>query len=92
MKPEFIRQYQEANFNYPVTEAGYAYDLFQLLHKSLILTLKSNSGYSTQALAEQIKHTAAGTGIMGRFTLNKNGVLYTQSEVKQVKNGQIRTV
>ncbi|WP_045096402.1 ABC transporter substrate-binding protein [Legionella fallonii] len=91
MKPEFINQYLEENMNYPVTEAGYAYDLFNMLNQSVIMAMKAKSGFSTQELAEQIHTLATGTGVMGPFNLDKNGVLYTKSEVKTVNKGQIHT-
>lgn len=91
MKPEFIHQYQEANFNYPVTEAGYAFDVFQILNQSVIMAMKGRNNFSSQDIADQIHILAVGTGVMGTFNLDKNGVLYTKSEVKSVKDGQVLT-
>lgn len=91
MKPEFVKQFQEAYMNYPVTEAGYAYDVFHILHKSLMLSMKNNPGFSRKEVANQIHIFAAGTGVMGTINFDKHGVLYTQSEIKQVKNGQVLT-
>jgi branched-chain amino acid transport system substrate-binding protein len=88
MKPEFVNQYQEANLNYPVTEAGYAFDVFHILNQSVIMAMKVRHNFTSQDLAEQIHF---GTGVMGPFNLDKNGVLYTQSQVKQVNQGKIRT-
>ena len=91
MNPEFVRQYQEANFNYPVTEAGYAFDVFQILNQSVIMAMKNGTQFSRQALADQIHNLAVGTGVMGTFNLDKNGILYTKSEVKTIKDNQIHT-
>ncbi|WP_226905549.1 ABC transporter substrate-binding protein [Legionella antarctica] len=91
MKPEFVNQYQETNLNYPVTEAGYAFDVFHLLNQSVIMAAKVRSNFTSQDLAEQINSLAFGTGVMGPFNLDKNGVLYTQSQVKQVNKGVIHT-
>lgn len=91
MKPEFINQYQEANLNYPVTEAGYAFDVFQILNKSVIMAMKDKSDFSSQDLAKQIHTLAVGSGVMGTFNLDKNGVLYTKSAIKNIKNGHVHT-
>lgn len=91
MKPEFINQYKEANLNYPVTEAGYAFDVFHILNQSVIMAMKVRHNFSSQDLADQIHTLAVGTGVMGPFNLDKNGVLYTKSEVKKVKHGEVHT-
>ncbi len=91
MNPEFVTQYQEANLNYPVTEAGYAFDVFHILNQSVTMAMKVRHHFTSQDLAEQINHLAFGTGVMGPFHLDNNGVLYTQSEVKQVNQGKIQT-
>jgi branched-chain amino acid transport system substrate-binding protein len=92
MKPEFISQYQQANLSYPVTEAGYAFDIFHVLNQSVIMAMNVKHHFSSQDLADQIRTLAVGTGVMGPFNLDKNGVLYTKSEVRIIKNGQVRTV
>ena len=91
MKPEFINQYLEANLNYPVTEAGYAFDVFHILNQSVIMAMKVKHNFSSQDLAEQIHTLAVGTGVMGTFNLDKNGVLYTKSEIKSIQNGKVHT-
>lgn len=91
MNPQFVKQFQEAYMNYPVTEAGYAYDVFHILHKSVVLSMKSNPTFSRQEVANQIHILAGGTGVMGTINFDKHGVLYTKSEIKQVKNGQVLT-
>ena len=91
MKPEFVNQYQQANLNYPVTEAGYAFDVFHILNQSVIMAMKVKPHFSSQDLADQIHTLAVGTGVMGPFNLDKNGVLYTKSEIKKIKNGRIQT-
>jgi len=91
MQPEFIAEYKETNFNYPVAEAGYAFDIFHILNQSVIMSLKVNHKFSSHELAHQIHFLAVGTGVMGPFNLDKNGVLYTKSEVKVIKNGRVLT-
>ena len=91
MKPEFVNQYLEENMNYPVTEAGYAYDLFHILNQGVTMAMSTKSGFSTQKLAEQIHTLASGAGVMGAFNFDKKGVLYTKSEVKTVNNGHVHT-
>lgn len=91
MKSEFVNQYQEANLNYPTTEAGYAFDVFHILNKSVIMTMKEKHHFSSQDLAAHIHTLAKGSGVMGQFNLDEQGVLYTRSEVKNIKNGHIHT-
>jgi branched-chain amino acid transport system substrate-binding protein len=91
MKPEFIKEYQEAYINYPTTEAGYAFDVLNLLNKSMVTLLNKQDGFSITSLAKQLHFFAPGKGVMGPFNLDKQGVLYTQSEVKNIKNGHILT-
>ncbi|RUR06254.1 amino acid-binding protein [Legionella sp. km772] len=91
MPADFINEYQEINFNYPSTEAGYAYDVFNMVNASIEASLQKGSGFSLAALVQQIHLYAPGNGVMGPFNLNKQGVLYTQSEVKTIKDGQVFT-
>ena len=48
MKPEFIAQFKQEYFSHPVTEAGYAFDIFHLLHNSALLAMKTNSDFSVK--------------------------------------------
>ncbi len=91
MKPEFIKQFQQEYLNHPVTEAGYAYDVFQILNQGITMALKSQPEFSSKAIAQQIHALAKGNGVMGPFTLGTNGVLLTQSEIKTIKKGQVVT-
>jgi branched-chain amino acid transport system substrate-binding protein len=91
MKPEFIKQFKANYINYPVTEAGYAFDVFQILNQSILMVMKTNTGFSTQAISRQIHSLSIDHGVMGPLNLDEHGVLYTQSEVKQIKNGQVLT-
>lgn len=91
MKSEFIKEYKEAYLNHPVTEAGYAFDVFQILNQSVISAMKTNKTLSSETIAKQIRTIASGSGVMGPFTFDQNGVLYTKSEVKVIKNGQVLT-
>lgn len=91
MNPKFVRNYQEAYVNYPVAEAGYAYDALTLFHQSVISSLNKDSGFSAPKVATQLQLMATGKGVMGRFNLNEQGVLYTQSEVKTISSGVVAT-
>lgn len=92
MKPEFVNQFKATYTNYPVTEAGYAYDVFSLVNQGLTMALKNQSQLSTQVLAQQIHALASGNGVMGPYHIDDKGVLYTKSEVKVIKNGHVMTV
>lgn len=92
MKPEFVHQFKEAYLNHPVTEAGYAFDVFQILNQSLLMAMKTQENFSASEIAHQLHSLATGTGVMGPFNLDKQGVLYTQSEVRLIKKGKIFTV
>ena len=91
MKPEFIKEYQQAYLNYPVTEAGYAFEVFNILNQSVLMSINNKPVFSTRAIARQIHTLAVGNGVMGPFNLDDHGILYTKSEVKQVKEGHIVT-
>lgn len=91
MKPEFINEYQENYFNYPTTEAGYAYDMFNLINKSVLASIKKKQDFSNASLARQIHVHLSGEGVMGPYNLGKDGVLYTQSDVKKIVDGHVLT-
>lgn len=75
-KPEFIAQFQQEYFSHPITQAGYAYDIFHILHNSAVLAMKTNSDFSSQAVATHLLALEPGTGVMGSFNLDKKGVSY----------------
>lgn len=76
MKPEFIAQFKQEYLSHPVSEAGYAFDVFHLLHNSALLAMKTHSDFSSQAIATHLLALEPGTGVMGRFNLGKNGISY----------------
>lgn len=76
MKPEFVAQFQQEYFSHPVTEAGYAYDIFHLLNNSAVIAMKTNSDFSSKAIASNLLALESGTGLLGSFSMNKNGVAY----------------
>lgn len=76
MEPEFVAQFKQEYFSHPVTEAGYAYDIFHLLNNSAVIAMKTNSDFSSQAIATQLLAFESGTGLMGSFSLDKTGVSY----------------
>ncbi|AGN13411.1 branched-chain amino acid transport system substrate-binding protein [Legionella pneumophila subsp. pneumophila str. Sudbury] len=93
MQPDFINEFKQNYLNYPVTEAGYAFDLFQLLNKSIVMAIRTQGSPTTsQEVVHQLHDIANGTGVMGTMVLDSKGSLFTKSEVKTVKNGEIHTV
>ncbi|WP_428411337.1 branched-chain amino acid ABC transporter substrate-binding protein [Legionella sp.] len=78
MKPEFVAQFKQEYYSQPVTEAGYAYDIFHLLNSSAVIAMKTNTEFSSKAIATQLLALEAGTGVMGSFSLNKNGIVYNK--------------
>jgi len=78
VKPEFIDQFKQEYFSHPVTEAGYAYDIFQIIHNSAEVAMKTHSDFSSQEISTQLLAHASGMGVMGTFNLDKKGVLYNR--------------
>jgi len=76
LKPEFIAQFKQEYFSHPVSEAGYAFDIFHMIHNSAVLAMKTHSDFSSQVVASHLLALDPGTGVMGRFNLGKNGVSY----------------
>ncbi|KTD53288.1 branched-chain amino acid ABC transporter substrate-binding protein [Legionella santicrucis] len=75
-KPEFIAQFKEEYFSHPITQAGYAYDIFHIVHNSAVLAMKTNSDFSSQAIATHLLALEPGVGVMGTFNVDKKGVSY----------------
>ncbi|QMT61189.1 branched-chain amino acid ABC transporter substrate-binding protein [Legionella sp. PC997] len=76
MKPEFIAQFKQEYLSHPISEAGYAFDVFHLIHNSALLAMKTHSDFSSQAMATHLLAIKPGTGVMGVFHLDKNGISY----------------
>lgn len=76
MKPEFVVQFKQEYFSQPVTEAGYAYDIFHLLNNSAVIAMKMNANFSSQAIASNLLALESGTGLMGTFRMDKQGIFY----------------
>jgi branched-chain amino acid transport system substrate-binding protein len=55
------------------------------------MAMKSKHEFSSEEVAHQIHSLAKGTGVMGPYTLENNGVLLTESEIKTIKNGHVVT-
>lgn len=89
MKPEFIKEYQEVYMNYPTTEAGYAFDVFNIVNKSILASTQQSPNFSVASIATQIHNLEMKNGVMGRSNFDAHGVLYTQSEVKIIKDGHV---
>ncbi|HAU1152186.1 TPA: ABC transporter substrate-binding protein [Legionella pneumophila] len=92
MQPDFINQFKQNYLNYPVTEAGYAFDLFQLLNKSIVMAIRTQGSVTSEEVVHQLHDIANGRGVMGTMVLDDKGSLFTKSEVKTVKKGEIHTV
>ncbi|HAT1597434.1 TPA: ABC transporter substrate-binding protein [Legionella pneumophila] len=92
MQPDFINQFKQDYLNYPVTEAGYAFDLFKLLNKSIVMAIRTQGSVSNEEVVHQLHDIANGRGVMGTMVLDDKGSLFTKSEVKAVKKGEIHTV
>ncbi|KTD06016.1 branched-chain amino acid ABC transporter substrate-binding protein [Legionella gratiana] len=75
-KPEFIAQFQQEYFSHPITQAGYAYDIFHIIHNSAVLAMKTNADFSSQAVATHLLALKPGVGVMGTFNVDKQGVSY----------------
>lgn len=87
MKPEFIKQFQQEYFNYPSVEAGYAYDVFNVVNRGIQMAgYDSLQEFPRQAIANHLHALAGGSGVMGSFKLDKQGVLYSRSEIASVTN------
>lgn len=68
MKPEFVEQFKQEYFSHPITQAGYAYDIFHLLNNSAVIAMKSNANFSSQAIATHLLALESGTGLMRKNT------------------------
>jgi branched-chain amino acid transport system substrate-binding protein len=77
-KPEFVAQFKQEYFSHPVTEAGYAYDIFHLINHSAEVALRTHADFTNQTIAKNILAFESGTGLLGKFSLDKNGVSYKQ--------------
>ena len=77
-QPKFIAQFKREYFSHPITEAGYAFDIFHLLNSSVVATMNNRTGFSSEAIAKQLLSLESGTGIMGLYHLDKKGVLYNK--------------
>lgn len=81
IKPEFVSQFKQEYLSHPVTEAGYAYDLFQLLNSSAVLAMKTRSAFSSQLIAGHLLMLKPDTGLMGKFSLSKKGIVYQKENL-----------
>lgn len=89
MNKEFVKAYKASYSSHPVTEAGYAYDVFNILHRSAIEALKKENRLTLLSMTEKILAQSDKNGVMGPYNFNKKGMLYSQSEVKRVNNDMI---
>lgn len=91
MTSEFINRFKAANLNYPAAAAGYTFDVFQILHQSILMAMQTHYPLSSHEIVSHIHMLAVGRGVMGSFSLDKNGVLYSKSEVKRMQHGGAMT-
>lgn len=83
MNPDFIKRYQHHYQQIPVTEGGYAYDTFTMLAKSM-----NKAGLNASQLAQALHTLQKGNGVMGPFSVQTNGIIFSESVVKTIQNGQ----
>lgn len=81
IKPEFVAQFKQEYFSHPVTEAGYAYDIFHLINNSAQIAMKTDANYFSQAIAANLLAKNSGTGLMGSYTVNEHGVSYKKERL-----------
>lgn len=62
MNLKFINQFEKEYWTYPSKEAGYAYEAFQILNKSIASSMSTNGNYAKQSVMNQfdemVKETA----------------------------------
>ncbi|MFT4058780.1 MAG: branched-chain amino acid ABC transporter substrate-binding protein [Legionella sp.] len=76
MRSKFVAQFKKEYFSHPVTEAGYAYDIFHVLNNSAVIAMKANTDFSGQAITTHLLALESGKGVLGTFSLNKKGISY----------------
>ncbi|MGC1183244.1 branched-chain amino acid ABC transporter substrate-binding protein [Legionella sp.] len=81
MNQQFVGQFKREYFSHPVTEAGYTYDIFHLLHNSAMIAMKINSNFSSESIATSLLALEARTGLMGAFKLDGKGVFYNEKPI-----------
>lgn len=84
MDPNFVKDFYHAYSRTPLTEAGYAYDVFNIVAKSFASS-KVDSSIPSYKKVSKLIHAQKGTGVMGKFYVEKNGIIFTKSVVKKIK-------
>lgn len=80
MNSEFIKKFQQQYENYPSVEAGYAYDVFQVLHQSIHASLEHHHSASTRLVAQELLAIKDTKGVMGRIQTDNKGMMLAQFE------------
>lgn len=88
-KPDFVASYKKIFESHPVTEAGYAFDVFDVINKSAVLAMKDKTPFSSEKIAQSIQGLAVRDGIMGAIHADKPGIFYAQSEAVEDSKVQI---
>jgi branched-chain amino acid transport system substrate-binding protein len=83
IKPDFVAQYKETYKSHPVTEAGYAFDVFNIVNQSAVIALKSKPSAFGEKMSEEIQVLADGKGMMGIFQQDQKGILYAQNQTSK---------
>lgn len=83
MSPDFVKRYQQQYQQIPVTEGGYAYDTFTMLAKSM-----NKAGMKADQIAKELHTLHKGNGVMGPFSVQNNGIIFSESVVKTIHKGQ----
>ena len=90
VKPEFIAQFRQMYKSHPVTEAGYAFDVFHILNKSAVIAQRNKPDFSSEKISDQVQVLASGIGMMGPFNMDKQGVLFAKAEIKTAQNKPVK--
>ena len=59
MIPEYVKEYEEINFNYSTSEAPYAYEVFNMVNAGISTSLQKTAEFSVSTVVQQI-HKQAG--------------------------------
>lgn len=88
LNPTFVQQFNKRIAEYPTIGSGYAYDSFNIIADGFEKTKADKDIPSTQEVSNTIHRNRNGEGVMGRYRIDTNGIIYTPSVVKVIKNGK----
>lgn len=91
MNPIFVSEYEKNYQQTPVTEGGYAYDVFTWIAESMNAVGDGQKIPSLDGVSKKFK-SLKGEGIMGPFYIKPDGIVVTDSVVKTVHDGKVTIV